>query len=204
MDSNLKHSNLDFVDFFIYRLNGKYENGFAKRFPWTVVFFPANYACTFKTTVLENSLKNAFSNFPPKKQKERISKKRFLSVEIRFRIWRSISNLKSGIQNPNPADFPIERNLSKLQFRKLLSSGSTFTPKWLSDLVLADDDAEPEGILEGYLRKKDGDGIVSLQQGANKPTCKRITPLCLRELPCFFSIQGLYLYNMIRVWEALR
>lgn len=115
VDSNLKHSNLDFVDFFIYRLNGKYENGFAKR-------FPANYACTFKTTVLANSLKNAFSNFPPKKQKERISKKRFLSVEIRFRIWRSISNLKSGIQNPNPADFPIERNLSKLQFRKLLSS----------------------------------------------------------------------------------
>ena len=137
VDSNLKHSNLDFVDFFIYRLNGKYENGFAKRFPWTVVFFPANYACTFKTTVLENSLKNGFSNFPQKKQKERISKKRFLSVEIRFRIWRSISNLKSGIQNPNPADFPIERNLSKLQFRKLLSSGSTFTPKWLSDLVLA-------------------------------------------------------------------
>ena len=115
VDSNLKHSNLDFVDFFIYRLNGKYENGFAKR-------FPANYACTFKTTVLANSLKNAFSNFPPKKQKERISKKRFLIVEIRFRIWRSISNLKSGIQNPNPADFPIERNLSKLQFRKLLSS----------------------------------------------------------------------------------
>lgn len=86
-------------------------------------------------TVLKMLLR--ISPAPKKKQKERISKKRFLSVEIRFRIWRSISNLKSGIQNPNPADFPIERNLSKLQFRKLLSSGSTFTPKWLSDLVLA-------------------------------------------------------------------
>ena len=61
-----------------------------------------------------------------------------------------------------------------------------------------DDDTEPDGILERYLRKNNGDGIVFLKQGANKPTCKSITPLCLRKRPCFFSIQGFYLYNMIR------
>ena len=136
-DSNLKHSNLDFVDFFIYRLNGKYENGFAKRSREQWSFFLLIMRARSRPLSLRTVLKMVFRISPQKKQKERISKRRFLSVEIRFRIWRSISNLKSGIQNPNPADFPIERNLSKLQFRKLLSSGSTFTPKWLSDLVLA-------------------------------------------------------------------
>ena len=86
VDSNLKHSNLDFVDFFIYRLNGKYENGFAKR-------FPANYACTFKTTVLANSLKNAFSNFPPKSRKKGYPRRDFsvlksaFGYDARFQIW---------------------------------------------------------------------------------------------------------------------
>ena len=93
VDSNLKHSNLDFVDFFIYRLNGKYENGFAKRFPWTVVFFPANHACTFKTTVLENSLKNGFSNFPQKNRKKGYPRRDFsvlksaFGYDARFQIW---------------------------------------------------------------------------------------------------------------------
>ena len=39
-----------------------------------------------------------------------------LSVEIRFRISRSIANLKSGFQNLNP-DFPIERTLVVSQNR---------------------------------------------------------------------------------------
>ena len=97
VDSNLKHSNLDFVDFFIYRLNGKYEKGFAKRFPWTVVFFLANYACTFKTTVLENSLKNAFSNFLPKK-----TERKDIQEEI-SQCWNPLSDMtldfKSEIRN---------------------------------------------------------------------------------------------------------
>ena len=87
--------------------------------------FSANYACACMTAVVENSLINPFRF--PKRKKERISKKRYLSVKIRFRLWRSISN----------PDFPIERNLSKLQFRKLLSSGSNFTPKWLKDLCVS-------------------------------------------------------------------
>ena len=63
---------------------------------------------------------------PPKKNRRK---------GYRFRIWRSTSNPKSTIQNLDP-DFPIEHNLSKLQFRKRLSSGSTFTPKWLKDICV--------------------------------------------------------------------
>ena len=93
--------------------------------------FPANYACTCKTTVLENSLTNAFSNLPPPTPPPKKNRRK----GYRFRIWRSTSNPKSAIQNLDP-DFPIEHNLSKLQFRKRLSSGSTFTPKWLKDICV--------------------------------------------------------------------
>ena len=96
--------------------------------------FPANYACTCKTTVLENSLTNAFSNLPPPPPLPHTKKNR--RKGYRFRIWRLTSNPKFAIQNLDP-DFPIEHNLSKLQFRKLVSSSSNFTPKWLKDLCVS-------------------------------------------------------------------
>ena len=54
----------------------------------------ANYGCACKTAVLENSFSNSFSDFP-KNWKERKSKHRYPSIEIRFRISRSIANPKS-------------------------------------------------------------------------------------------------------------
>ena len=54
-----------------------------------------NYAlaCACKTAVLKNCLLNPFSDFP-NRRKERKSKNRYLSVEIRFQISRSIANPK--------------------------------------------------------------------------------------------------------------
>ena len=54
----------------------------------------ANYACACKTAVLKNSFSNPFSDFP-NKRKERKSKRRYPSIEIPFRISRSIANPKS-------------------------------------------------------------------------------------------------------------
>ena len=72
----------------------------------------ANYACACKTAVLKNSFSNPFADFPDERQKWK-SKNRYISVEIRFRILRSIANPKSGFKNLNP-DFPIERTLSSV------------------------------------------------------------------------------------------
>ena len=66
-----------------------------------------NYECACETVVLKNSFLNPFSDYQKKKRKERKSKNRFLSFEIRFQISQSIENPKPGFQNLNP-DFLIE------------------------------------------------------------------------------------------------
>ena len=81
---------------------------------------------------LRTVLQMLFRIYPPPHQKKKKNRRK----GYRFRIWRSTSNPKSAIQNLDP-DFPIEHNLSKLQFRKLLSSSSNFTPKWLKNLCVS-------------------------------------------------------------------
>ena len=56
----------------------------------------ANYACECKTAVLKDSFSNSFSDFLIERQKWK-SKNRYLSVEIRFRISRSIA-IKSEVR----------------------------------------------------------------------------------------------------------
>ena len=58
----------------------------------------ANYACTCKTTVLQDSLSNPFSDFPIERYKRNLK--------------TDISNPKSGFYDLNP-DFPIESTLKK-------------------------------------------------------------------------------------------
>ena len=55
----------------------------------------SKYAYACKTAVLKDSFSNPFSDFPTERYKWK-SKNRYLSVEIRFRISRSIANPKSG------------------------------------------------------------------------------------------------------------
>ena len=58
----------------------------------------ANYACTCKTTLLQDSLSNPFSDFPIERYKRNLK--------------TDISNPKSGFYDLNP-DFPIESTLKK-------------------------------------------------------------------------------------------
>ena len=90
----LRNPNPDFMDFLLYRMIGKSEKEFAKLILLNSGLLFANYACACKTAVLKNSFSNPFSDFP-NKRKERKSKRRYPSIEIPFRISRSISNPKS-------------------------------------------------------------------------------------------------------------
>ena len=57
----------------------------------------ANLRATCKTAFLKDSFLNSFFGFPQKtKKKKRNSKNKYFSVEICFRISRSIANPKSG------------------------------------------------------------------------------------------------------------
>ena len=90
----LRNSNPDFMDSFLL-----FDWEIRKRICKTILvntgLLFANYApaCACKTTGLKNCLSNPFSDFP-KKRKERESKNRYLSFEIRFQISRSIANSK--------------------------------------------------------------------------------------------------------------
>ena len=90
----LRNPNPDFMDFlFTVRLeNLKKDLEKFSREQWSSF---ANYAPAraCKTAVLKNCLSNPFSDFP-KRWKERESKNRYLNVEIRFQISRSIANPK--------------------------------------------------------------------------------------------------------------
>ena len=90
----LRNPNPDFMDFLLYRMIEKSEKEFAKLILLNSGLLFANYACACKTAVLKNSFSNPFSDFP-NKRKERKSKRRYPSIEIPFRISRSISNPKS-------------------------------------------------------------------------------------------------------------
>ena len=90
----IKKSKSGFHGFPFYHSIRKSVKGFAKLLSWTAVFF-ATYAYASKTVVLKDSFSSLFSDFPVERTKWK-SKNRYLSVEIRFRISRSISNPKSG------------------------------------------------------------------------------------------------------------
>ena len=68
----------------------------------------ANYACACKTAVFQILFQVRISL--PKKRKEREWKNRYLSVEIRFQISRSIANQKSWFWNLK-LNFQIKRTL---------------------------------------------------------------------------------------------
>ena len=90
----LRNPNPDFMDFlFTVRLgNPKKDLQNCSREQRS---FFANYARACKTAVFKDSQFQSLFGFP-NRTVERKSKKRFLSVEIRFWISRSIANPKSG------------------------------------------------------------------------------------------------------------
>ena len=89
-----RNPNPDFMDFLLTVRLGNPKKDLQNCSRQERSFF-AYYACACKTAVLKDSQFQSLFGFP-NRTVERKSKNRFLSVEIRFWISRSIANPKSG------------------------------------------------------------------------------------------------------------
>ena len=88
-------------------------------------FLFANYGCACKTAVHLELFFKPFFGFTKKKRKERESKNRYFSVEILFRISRSIANPKYSGSSPN-GHFRNRKALLSSTFTKRRSVVSIF------------------------------------------------------------------------------
>ena len=89
-----RNPNPDFMDFLLTVRLGNPKKDLQNCSRQERSFF-ANYACACKTAVFKDSQFQSLFGFP-NRTVERKSKKRFLSVEIRFWISRSVANPRSG------------------------------------------------------------------------------------------------------------
>ena len=112
----LRNPNPDFMDSFL-----PFDWEIRKRICKTTLvnsgLLFAKYACACKTAVLKDSFSNLFLGFPNRTVKMKIQN-RYLSVEIRFRISRSIAKPKSGFSKsksrfPNRTHPKIYNNYSR-------------------------------------------------------------------------------------------
>ena len=109
---SITKSKSGFYGFPFYSSIGKSEKGFAKVFSWTVVFFLLIKRARARPQFFKSFVSSDSPPPPPpkKKRKEREWKNRYLNVEIRFQISRSIANQKSWFWNLK-LNFQIKRTL---------------------------------------------------------------------------------------------